>query len=135
MAINRWRGVGRALTRRQNELGLSQQDLAERSGVSAATLRKLAAGGSGGFRPQTLARVSEALEWPPGALMAVLEGGEVPGGASSRLGGRRREARLAALAMRLAPHEFRAVERLVEELLKGPGHARAGQPVTARNQN
>lgn len=110
------------MTLRQRELGLSQQELAERSGVSAATLRKLASGAASGFRPQTLARVSEALDWPPSALVAIFDGIKIPRGDATGPRGRAREARLAQAAVRLAPHELRAVERLVEELLKGPGH-------------
>lgn len=132
VARRRWRVVASAVVARQRELGLSQHELVERSGVSAATLRKLRSGESSGFRAVTLARVSEALEWPPDALAVVLEGGTPPRGATSRPRTGRREAKLAALAVRLAPHELRAVERLVEELLKGPGHSRTGEAVTAR---
>ena len=117
-------GLARAVVARQRQLGLSQQDVAARSGVSAATVRKLQSGGLGNFRPQTLARIAEALDWPPNALLVILDGGGIPGGRVSRLPDRQREVRLATRAARLAPHELRAVERLVDDLLKGPTHRR-----------
>lgn len=89
-----------------------------------ATVRKLQSGGAGDFRPQTLARIAEALDWPPNALLVILDGGGIPRGRVSRLPDRRREERLATRAARLAPHELRAVERLVDDLLKGPAHRR-----------
>jgi transcriptional regulator with XRE-family HTH domain len=104
---------------RQRALGLSHQELVDRSGVSAATLRKLRSGTSAGFRPRTLARVSEALDWPPDALLDVLDGQTPPADSRARKLAHR-ATRLVTLTARLAPHELRAVERLVEELLKGP---------------
>lgn len=66
----RWRGRDRAAARARPVAA----DLAVHSGVSSATLQALRAGTSPGFRTQTLARISEALEWPPNALLAVREG-------------------------------------------------------------
>ena len=119
--------MAQAMVRRQRELGLAQRDVALRSGVSVATLRKMQSGTPASFRPQTLARVSEALDWPSNALLLVLEGGPAPSAprATTTAG---REARLAAMCARLAAYELRAVERLVEELLKGRGGDEAGDP-------
>lgn len=114
-----WQGLAERLRARQRELGLSQQEIVARSGVSAATLRKLGSGRPGNFRAQTLARVSEALEWPPGAIGTILDGGPPPSSRRRSIGPRKREAKLAALAAKLAPHELLAVEHLVEALVTG----------------
>lgn len=115
-----WQAVADAISLRRRELGLAQKDLAARSGVSPATLRKLCSGAEGHYRPQTLARVSEALDWPPNALVEILGGAAMPASPAPAPQFGRRTARLATRAERLAPHELRAVERLVEELLSGP---------------
>ncbi|MBW3536196.1 MAG: helix-turn-helix transcriptional regulator [Actinobacteria bacterium] len=119
--------MAQAMVRRQRELGLAQREVAFRSGVSVATLRKMQSGAPATFRPQTLARVSEALEWPSNALLLVLEGGRPPPARRTTTTAGR-EARLAAMCARLAAHEFRAVERLVEELLKGSRATEATDP-------
>lgn len=123
--------MAQAMVLRQRELGLAQRDVAFRSGVSVATLRKMQSGTPASFRPQTLARVSEALDWPSNALLLVLEGRRPPSAprATTSAG---REARLAAMCVRLAAYELRAVERLVGELVKGRSAAEAGDPSRTR---
>lgn len=69
-----WREVANAVLSGMAELGLTQKELAERSGVSTATLRKLTSGAPNRYRPQTLSRVSIALGWSSGRLKAISEG-------------------------------------------------------------
>jgi transcriptional regulator with XRE-family HTH domain len=63
------------------ELPLNQRDLAERSGVSVATIRELQYPSTPRRRSaRTLGAISEALEWPEGYLRAVLRGEAAPTG-------------------------------------------------------
>lgn len=120
------RRVARAVTARSRELGISQQDLAMAAGVSTATVRKLQRGGVHRYRRQTLAAVAAALRWPPDALDRIHAGEDVDAvgvvtdidGEGDGDGG---ADRLAGLVSRLPRHERNAVERLVQELLRGQG--------------
>lgn len=68
-----WRGLAAALNARMTDRRIGQQELADRAGVSVATLRILQHGG-GERRVQnaTLAAVSRALGWPADYLLSVL---------------------------------------------------------------
>lgn len=112
-----WEAVAGAIKRAMNEHGLGQQDLSDLAGISTATLRKLMNSSAGNYRPQTLARVSRALGWPADSLNRVLEGHERA--EPPRLSGEETDAELSRRLRLLAPHERRAVARLVDELLKG----------------
>jgi transcriptional regulator with XRE-family HTH domain len=84
--VENWQAVAGAINARMAELPLTQKELAERSGVSVATLRELQHAKAGRRRSaRTLAAISLALGWPDGYLQARLTGGTVPGG-SSRAG-------------------------------------------------
>lgn len=70
-----WDAVATAINTRMAELELSQRELAERSGVSVATLRQIQNNYSPKRRsPRLLSAISEALRWPPGRLAEMLEG-------------------------------------------------------------
>ena len=76
-----WRAVADAINTRMTELPLNQRDLADRSGVSVATIRELQYPNTPRRRSaRTLGALSEALEWPEGYLRAVLHGEAVPTG-------------------------------------------------------
>jgi transcriptional regulator with XRE-family HTH domain len=60
------------LRQRMQELGLDQRQLAQRAGVSAATLRELQQGTTGNQLPSTLAKISRALDWPSDALIRLV---------------------------------------------------------------
>lgn len=70
-----WEAVAAAINARLSELDMTQRELAERSGVSTATLRQLQNNyGPRRRSPRLLAAISETLHWPAGHLAAVLEG-------------------------------------------------------------
>ncbi|TDC94023.1 XRE family transcriptional regulator [Saccharopolyspora aridisoli] len=70
-----WDAVATAINTRLAELDLTQRELAERSGVSTATLRQLQNNYEPRRRsPRLLAAISEALRWPSDHLAQVLEG-------------------------------------------------------------
>ncbi|HJQ47655.1 MAG TPA: XRE family transcriptional regulator [Amycolatopsis sp.] len=70
-----WDTVAKVIRDRLEELGIGQQDLVKRSGVSAATIREL----TYNYKPRrrsalTLGAVSAGLGWPPDHLDSVLHG-------------------------------------------------------------
>lgn len=74
-----WAAVAVAINERLSGLGWRQRDLAERSGVSLATVREIQRHSVERRRsPRTLASLSSALGWPPGHLSAVLRGQPAP---------------------------------------------------------
>ncbi len=62
-----WAAVARVIDERMAERGMTQRELAERSGVSTATLRAIKHGGSRRL-PTTLAAISRALGLPDDQL-------------------------------------------------------------------
>jgi DNA-binding Xre family transcriptional regulator len=76
-----WRAVAQALNARMAARRVGQQELADRAGVSVATLRVLQRGtGDRRVQDATLGAVSRALDWPAGYLLAVLVGRTLPAG-------------------------------------------------------
>jgi transcriptional regulator with XRE-family HTH domain len=74
-----WAAVAVAINERLSGLGWRQRDLAERSGVSLATIREIQRRTVERRRsPRTLESLSAALGWPPGHLAAVLRGEAPP---------------------------------------------------------
>jgi transcriptional regulator with XRE-family HTH domain len=70
-----WVAVGEAVSQRMRERGISQKQLAKRSGVSSATIRLIQHHpGAHRHTPRTLEAVSKALDWPPDYLDIVLNG-------------------------------------------------------------
>ena len=70
-----WVAVGKAITARLSELGITQLDLAAKSKVSPATIRELQYNKLPRRRnPRTLEAISDALEWPVDYLSNVLAG-------------------------------------------------------------
>ncbi len=71
-----WDAVAGAINARMQDLGVTQVELAMKSGVSVATIRDLQHNRSPRQRrPRTLAALSAALRWPPDHLLRVLRGG------------------------------------------------------------
>ncbi|CAM3623329.1 hypothetical protein GCM10009799_06170 [Nocardiopsis rhodophaea] len=69
--------LDRAMDERRLELGLRWKDVAVRAGTSEQALRDIRRGRS--FpRDLTIRRLEETLGWAPGAIRAVLGGGEPP---------------------------------------------------------
>jgi DNA-binding Xre family transcriptional regulator len=73
-----WIAVARALNERMAALRLGQQELAQRSGISVSTLRKLQHGAGRRVQNKTLAAISTALDWPADHLAAVLLADRTP---------------------------------------------------------
>lgn len=74
-----WVAVAAAMSERMHQLRLTQREVAERSGVSVATLRQIQNGyGSRTRRARTLAGISVALGWPADYLANVLTGAAPP---------------------------------------------------------
>ncbi|SDY63161.1 hypothetical protein SAMN05216215_103147 [Saccharopolyspora shandongensis] len=72
-----WTAVATAINTRLAELDMTQRTLAERSGVSAATLRQLQSPETYEPKkrsPRLLAAISEGLNWPKDQLARILEG-------------------------------------------------------------
>ena len=73
-----WAEVARLLRQRIADLGLTQFDLASKSGVSIATIRELLHAKPRQRSPRTLSAVSEALGWPSGQIAEIVQGGKPP---------------------------------------------------------
>lgn len=71
-----WADVAKVVNDRMAERGITQRELAERSGVSVATLRKIQGGGEQQRTRATLANVSRALGLPDDYLSRVSQGNE-----------------------------------------------------------
>lgn len=70
-----WPALAQAINDRMQETGMTQRELAERSGVSVATLRRIQSAFPQRRSPVTLAAISRALSWPDDHLRDVLRGG------------------------------------------------------------
>lgn len=75
--VSDWMTVAKVVTDRLHELGMKQKELAERSRVSVATLRKIQRGVAQTRSDATLRAVSRALELPEDHLRAVADGESV----------------------------------------------------------
>jgi hypothetical protein len=76
-----WAAVGRAVTERMTELGLTQREVTQRSHVSKATVREIQYDTVQRRRSgRTLEALSLALDWHPDHLTAVLHGHRPPRG-------------------------------------------------------
>lgn len=69
--MGNWEAVARAVNDRMTERGISQRELAERSGVSPATLRQIQQGVPRQRSRSTLAAISRALGFPDDRLREV----------------------------------------------------------------
>lgn len=68
----RWELLASAIRTRMTQLDLNQQELAERTGVSAAVIGDIATGTPKNYRSNTLIAVAKGLGWHPLAPVAVL---------------------------------------------------------------
>lgn len=68
-----WDAVAEVITERMNELHIGQRELAESTGVSAATIRELMYNYKSRRRSaRTLRAISVGLRWPPDYVESVL---------------------------------------------------------------
>lgn len=74
-----WKRMGQAAKQRRGELHLRQDELVQ-PGLSIQTVRLIEKGepDSKGFRPNTLATMSSALQWPRDALERIANGEPAP---------------------------------------------------------
>jgi transcriptional regulator with XRE-family HTH domain len=73
-----WQAVADAINTRLAERGMTQRALAEASGVSTATLRKIQKAEPADRGKPVLMALSVALAWPPGHLQALSGDEEAP---------------------------------------------------------
>lgn len=69
-----WQAVAQAVIQRRGELGMTQDELAIASGVSASTVRYIEGATRAGYRWLTLAKLASALEWPAARFTELLAG-------------------------------------------------------------
>jgi len=69
--VGDWAAVARAVNERMRELNITQRELAERSGISPATLREIQQGANRQRSRSTLAAISRALRWPEDHLRRI----------------------------------------------------------------
>lgn len=69
-----WARLGDAIRRRRVALRLTQEDLADKAGVSVNTIRNLEQGRRA--RELTLPRITDALGWVGGSYFLILDGGD-----------------------------------------------------------
>jgi kynureninase len=82
-----WTAVSRAISDRLAELHVTQMEVAVRARISLTTLRELQHNiNARRRRPQTLAALSEALDWPTDYLAKVLHGEDAQLHADENLG-------------------------------------------------
>lgn len=74
-----WARLGQAFAAARKTQGLTQDELAERAGVSIGSVQRTEAGSVPKARiPITLHPIAKALGWPDDAVDNVLEGGDPP---------------------------------------------------------
>lgn len=74
-----WGQLAKAVVARRVELGYERrEDLAEASGIGSRTLGDIERAEEKGYRASLLARLEQALQWPPGAAQAILNGAPAP---------------------------------------------------------
>jgi transcriptional regulator with XRE-family HTH domain len=74
-----WKQVGAAAKDRRLALGWTQQEAADRSGLSLATWRLIEIGGRDRYQELTLRGLARGLGWPVDAVERMLGGGAPPG--------------------------------------------------------
>lgn len=112
-----WAAVATAINERMKELGWSQKELAERSGVSVATVRQIQNNTNNKKRTRpTLQSLSTALGWHPEHIEAVLHRRQPPSLEES-------ETDQAAMAqwMETISGQLNAIQAALSELLRRLG--------------
>src|SRR5579863_9004853 len=83
--MDEWALVAKAVNDRMLERGITQRELAERSGISVATLRKIQHGEPQARNRSTLANISRALGFRDDHLWRIATEAPSPDGAADRL--------------------------------------------------
>lgn len=99
----KWVRLGDAIVVRRVKLGLtSREALAKHSGMSPRILSYLEHGDRDSYDPSTFARLEAALEWAPGSVQAVLDGGQPTTTAEALIRKREQSQQLDPLVAKLA---------------------------------
>jgi transcriptional regulator with XRE-family HTH domain len=77
--VEGWRRVGDAVKDRRLTLGWTQQEAADRSGLSLATWRLIELAGRERYQELTMRGLARGLGWPVGSIERLRAGGEPPG--------------------------------------------------------
>lgn len=70
--------IAEAIDKRRRELRLTLTEVRDRAGISQSQVSLMANAKGSGYRPETLAAVSQALAWPSNMLERIGEGEEYP---------------------------------------------------------
>lgn len=70
--------IADAIDRRRRELRLNLTEVRDRAGLSQSQISLMANAKGSGYRPETLAAVSQALAWPSDMLERIGAGGGYP---------------------------------------------------------
>lgn len=70
-----WERLGDEVRLRRKHLKLTQPEVAERGGLSVATIRAIETNRAGRLSPRLRRALERAIEWEPGTIDTVLEGG------------------------------------------------------------
>lgn len=74
-----WQEVADAVVSRRVELGMqTRKQLASVSNLTVKTLGEIERADRMSYDPATLARVEQVLQWPRGAIQAMVDGGDPP---------------------------------------------------------
>lgn len=77
--VGEWKALGRAVTSRRVELGFDRRDdFASTAGIGSRTIGEIERGEEKGYRDSLIARLEKALQWPPGAVRSIVDGGDPP---------------------------------------------------------
>lgn len=98
MTSTPWEEIGRAVRNQRLHLGWTQQDAADRAGLSLATWRTIEAGGRDLYQELTIRKVCRSFGWPSDAFTVILDGGGAPALVDLAQTGSARDAATAAAA-------------------------------------
>lgn len=75
-AGNDWQRLAQRVIDRRTALNMTQEDVRKVGGPSTATMRLIEGAHQDGYRSIILARLEQALQWNPGSVRSILDGGE-----------------------------------------------------------
>jgi hypothetical protein len=103
-----WQRLGTYVSRRRDELGLTQSQVQARGGPSVATIRNIETAIKDNYRDSNLRALERVLNWPTGAIDRILTGGEPHDSATTHAGDDQFNAAVALLrAIRDNPNRSR----------------------------
>ena len=77
MAVEQdWQRLAKCVRDRRGDLGLTQEEVSAAGGPSTPSLRVIERGQQSRYKPASLRRLENALQWQRGSVRAILDGGE-----------------------------------------------------------